>query len=106
LTELKCYIGVPVSTQWEANGYYYPVQVAQYGLSHYSKNLTEPPPKRRLLEDGDTVNAKWQVPKGAYVKRVFDEAVQSNVAEFNSRGTCAFYLFIFCYLENQTVDGK
>nr|CAG4641504.1 EOG090X0272 [Eurycercus lamellatus] len=78
--------GVPVSTQWEASGYYYPVQVAQYGLSHYSKNLTEPPPKRRLLDDGKVLAAKWQVPKGAYVKRIFDEEKQSHVVEFNSRG--------------------
>jgi len=73
--------------QWEAGGYYYPVQVAQYGLSHYSKNLTEPAPKQRLLEDGDEVVAKWQVPKGAYIKRkVYNDVIQSDVAEFNSRG--------------------
>lgn len=27
--------GVPVSTQWEPQGYYYPTQIAQFGLSHY-----------------------------------------------------------------------
>ena len=32
--------GVPVSNQWDKNGYIYPIQVAQYGLSHYSKSLT------------------------------------------------------------------
>ena len=77
---------MPVSTQWEASGYYYPVQVAQFGLSHYSKNLSDPPGKRRILEDGANLMAKWQVPSGAYVKRVFDEEMQSHVAEFNSRG--------------------
>lgn len=80
--------GVPVSTQWEASGYYYPVQVAQYGLSHYSKNQTESPPaKRKILEDGQDVGGKWQVPRGAYVKRLFDQDVQSNLIEFNSRDT-------------------
>ena len=80
--------------------------MAQYGLSHYSKNLTEPPPKRRLLEDGDAVAAKWHVPKGAYVKRVYDEAVQSNVAEFNSRGTYAyFFINFFVILRIKTIDG-
>lgn len=34
------YTGVPVSNQWDKNGYIYPIQVAQYGLSHYSKSLT------------------------------------------------------------------
>lgn len=40
--------GVPLSTQWEAQGYYYPTQIAQFGLSHYSKNLTDPEPRRKV----------------------------------------------------------
>ena len=40
-----------------------------------------------MLEDGDQLVAKWQVPKGAFVKRIFDETMQSHVAEFNSKGT-------------------
>lgn len=28
--------GVPVSTQWDPLGYYYPTQIAQFSLSHYS----------------------------------------------------------------------
>ncbi|KAJ8417187.1 hypothetical protein AAFF_G00284140 [Aldrovandia affinis] len=36
--------GVPLSTQWGPQGYFYAIQIAQYGLSHYSKNLTERPP--------------------------------------------------------------
>nr|CAG4646858.1 EOG090X0272 [Megafenestra aurita]SVE92256.1 EOG090X0272 [Megafenestra aurita] len=76
--------GVPVSTQWEASGYYYPVQVAQYGLSHYSKNLSESLPKRKVLEDGNFLSAKWQVPKGAYIKRYYENAKSTHVLEFNS----------------------
>lgn len=37
---VKCISGlyeVPVTTQWDPNGYYYPTQIAQYGLSHLSK---------------------------------------------------------------------
>ena len=63
--------------------------MAQYGLSHYSKNITEPSLKQRLLEDGDQVAARWQVPNGAYIKRNVAEAT-SMVVEFNSRGY--FYL--------------
>lgn len=37
--------GVPISTQWEKRGYFYPTQIAQFGLSHYSKNFTEPEPR-------------------------------------------------------------
>ncbi|OQR66743.1 D-glucuronyl C5-epimerase-like [Tropilaelaps mercedesae] len=32
--------GVPVSTQWNSSGHLYPTQIAQFGLSHFSKNLT------------------------------------------------------------------
>ena len=53
-------VGVPVSTQWEALGYFYPTQVAQFGLSHYSKNLTEPEPRSKVLEDGNSVEGNWQ----------------------------------------------
>ncbi|KJH53057.1 D-glucuronyl C5-epimerase [Dictyocaulus viviparus] len=29
--------GVPMSTQWNSTPYYYPIQIAQYGLQHYSR---------------------------------------------------------------------
>lgn len=31
--------GVPMSTQWSSTPYYYPIQIAQYGLQHYSKMI-------------------------------------------------------------------
>lgn len=37
---VKCICGkyeVPITTQWDPKGYYYPTQIAQYGLSHLSK---------------------------------------------------------------------
>jgi len=37
---VKCICGkheVPITTQWDPNGYYYPTQIAQYGLSHISQ---------------------------------------------------------------------
>jgi hypothetical protein len=37
---VKCICGkneVPITTQWDPNGYYYPTQIAQYGLSFLSK---------------------------------------------------------------------
>ncbi len=30
-------LGVPVSSQWNKNGHLYPVQITQFGLSHFSK---------------------------------------------------------------------
>lgn len=41
--------GVPLSTQWQAQAYYYPTQIAQFGLSHYSKNLTDPEPRKKVV---------------------------------------------------------
>lgn len=51
--------GVPVSSQWDSGGYYYPIQIAQFGLAHYSKNLTEPEPRITTLENGDKELVKW-----------------------------------------------
>lgn len=60
--------------------------MAQYGLSHYSKNLSDLSPKRRVLEDGNLLTARWQVPKGASVTRNYDNDKFTHVMEFNSRG--------------------
>lgn len=74
--------GVPVSTQWESQGYYYPTQIAQFGLSHYSKNLTEPEPYRKLIEDSDKVKQEWSVPQGSVISRIYDKQVNSYVLKF------------------------
>jgi hypothetical protein len=53
-------LGVPVSTQWDVNGYFYPIQIAQFGLSHFSKYLTEGEPKRFVIDDGgDEIHGGW-----------------------------------------------
>ncbi|XP_076047168.1 D-glucuronyl C5-epimerase isoform X2 [Oratosquilla oratoria] len=51
--------GVPISTQWKSSGHTYPIQIAQFGLSHYCRHLAEPPPNRVILEDGHDHRAKW-----------------------------------------------
>ncbi|CAB3370717.1 Hypothetical predicted protein [Cloeon dipterum] len=62
--------GVPISTQWDSSGYYYPTQVAQFGLAHYSKNLTQPKVMRKVLEDGgDTSKTTWLVSDSSFAKR-------------------------------------
>lgn len=70
--------GVPISTQWEAQGYYYPTQIAQFGLSHYSKNLTDPEPRRKVIEDGDANQSTWIVPKGSNFSRVQNSTLSTN----------------------------
>ncbi|KAG5896515.1 hypothetical protein JTB14_020488 [Gonioctena quinquepunctata] len=75
--------GVPVSTQWDSQGYYYPTQIAQFGLSHYSKNLTEPEPRRKIIEDCEQ-NVNWIVPVTAKLENVFESSVASRILRFST----------------------
>ncbi|KAM9375286.1 D-glucuronyl C5-epimerase isoform 2-T2 [Phaethornis superciliosus] len=79
--------GVPLSTQWGPQGYFYPIQIAQYGLSHYSKNLTERPPHIEVYETAEEKDktsraAEWVVPKGCSLSTVSDKAKFTNVKQF------------------------
>uniref|UniRef100_A0AAR5PNU2 heparosan-N-sulfate-glucuronate 5-epimerase n=1 Tax=Dendroctonus ponderosae TaxID=77166 RepID=A0AAR5PNU2_DENPD len=76
--------GVPVSSQWDSGGYYYPIQIAQFGLAHYSKNLTEPEPRISTLENGDKEMVKWLIPDTAIVERNLNHNRKSNVLEFRT----------------------
>lgn len=94
--------GVPVSTQWGSQGeelinffvcvfyllfilgYYYPTQIAQFGLSHYSKNLTEPEPRRKLIDDSDKELGKWILSSGAIITRYFDKFLNNKILNFTT----------------------
>ncbi|KAL0841693.1 hypothetical protein ABMA28_013966 [Loxostege sticticalis] len=76
--------GVPVSTQWEPRGFFYPTQIAQFGLAHYSKNITEPEPRRRTIDDGEKHLENWIVSKDAYMAREYDTVLQTNVLRFST----------------------
>lgn len=77
--------GVPISTQWESQGYFYPTQIAQFGLSHFSKNLTEPEPRRKIIEDGDKAQADWVTPKNTSIlTRTFNMKTGSKVVNFQT----------------------
>uniref|UniRef100_T1JNE4 heparosan-N-sulfate-glucuronate 5-epimerase n=1 Tax=Strigamia maritima TaxID=126957 RepID=T1JNE4_STRMM len=77
--------GVPVSTQWDARGYYYPIQISQYGLSHYSKNITEPKPKSVIYEDGEIHRGLWQArDKSARTSYKRDKPANSRVMVFST----------------------
>ncbi|XP_042608627.1 glucuronic acid epimerase a [Cyprinus carpio] len=68
--------GVPISTQWGPQGYFYPIQIAQYGLSHYSKNLTEKPPDIKIYgmsEEKEGGSSPWVVPKGCTLSKLQDQ---------------------------------
>ncbi|XP_075362562.1 D-glucuronyl C5-epimerase isoform X4 [Mycteria americana] len=79
--------GVPLSTQWGPQGYFYPIQIAQYGLSHYSKNLTEKPPHIEVYETAEEKDktgrsVDWTVPKGCSLSTVADKAKFTSVKQF------------------------
>ncbi|KAI1904410.1 hypothetical protein AGOR_G00005350 [Albula goreensis] len=79
--------GVPLSTQWGPQGYFYAIQIAQYGLSHYSKNLTERPPHVEVYdtaEERDSRPSAWIIPKGCSLNRVHDKARGTAVRQFSA----------------------
>ncbi|NXO46295.1 GLCE epimerase, partial [Locustella ochotensis] len=77
--------GVPLSTQWGPQGYFYPIQIAQYGLSHYSKNLTEKAPHVEVYETGGDGpgDGHWTVPPGCSLSTVWDKARLTAVKQFS-----------------------
>ncbi|XP_070207381.1 D-glucuronyl C5-epimerase-like [Littorina saxatilis] len=76
--------GVPFSTQWTPDGHFYPIQIAQYGLSHYSKHLVEGLPEVLVMEDGEEEDvADWARPDNrAHMRLTHDSNTDSNVVEF------------------------
>ena len=86
--------GVPFSTQWTADGHFYPIQIAQFGLSHYSKHLVEGEPEVLVMEDGEEEDvADWARPdKRARIRLLRDSSRFSNVVEFAASGMlCSVY---------------
>jgi len=91
---------VPVSSQWKSDGYYYPTQIAQYALSHYSKYVAErrrsdSTPTKPALTPGD--DAAWSAGErwrrtatsgttAAALHRAYDAAVQRTVYHFRTPG--------------------
>lgn len=71
--------GVPVSSQWNADGHFYPIQIAQFGLSHFSKNLTLGKPRILKIEDGSFRQEHWNLlssnNKDVQVETVEDQAL-------------------------------
>ncbi|KAL5014972.1 hypothetical protein ScPMuIL_009242 [Solemya velum] len=88
-TRVKCISGaegVPISIQWSQEGYHYPIQISQYGLSHYSKYLREDTPQTLVLMDGsDQYMSHWMLPDSkSQVNLVKNEEKRRNVVEFST----------------------
>ena len=90
-----------MSSQWNSVGYYYPTQIAQYGLSHYSKYIVErrrfeaaPPPasSKPFADDDDArlsmTDVRWRLLQtngtNSVLRRVHDEATQRYVYHFRT----------------------
>lgn len=77
--------GVPISTQWGPQGHHYPIQIAQFGLSHYSKFLTEEDPDVTILEDGDDEDLRdWNLPSARTRVKVVSDPEVGRVVEFEA----------------------
>lgn len=76
--------GVPITTQWDSKGYHYPIQVAQYGLSHHAKYLIYGEPESLVLEDGESRDfSKWVLPNTkSKVNMAKDAETGKHVMEF------------------------
>jgi len=81
-----------VSTQWGPQGYFYPTQIAQYALSHYSKFLKvgdvgEP----LVIEDAeDDLTTRWTSKGSARLRIVVDQETLSHVLEFRASSKLVF----------------
>ncbi|XP_017866786.1 PREDICTED: D-glucuronyl C5-epimerase [Drosophila arizonae] len=93
--------GVPVSTQWEKRGYFYPTQIAQFALAHYSKNLTEQTPRIHILEDADSNQMEWNTPKTSNLTRIWHHKFNTSIVQFET--TIGYESAISIQL-NQTQD--
>ena len=75
-----------MSTQWEPKGFFYPTQIAQFGLAHYSKNITEPEPRVKVIDDSEKVLENWVVSNDAVMAREFDTELKDKVIKFSTSG--------------------
>ena len=76
-----------MSTQWEPAGHYYPIQIAQFGLSHYSKAIRDGEPDTLDILRGDNSDLDdWTVEGKTTVKTIWDKSRNSQVVEYQSLG--------------------
>lgn len=77
--------GIPISTQWSAEGYFYATQIAQFGLSHYSKNYTDQEPRKRILENADDEQSNtWSIPENTKFIRMYYPEKFSKCVNFST----------------------
>ncbi|KAI6184438.1 Heparosan-N-sulfate-glucuronate 5-epimerase [Aphelenchoides bicaudatus] len=77
---VRCMSGLnslPMSRQWQKTPYFYPIQVAQFGLQHYSRFLTDPPPQIRKIEANslNSHSTKHPISDTIYLEETSDFAI-------------------------------
>jgi len=91
-----------MSSQWNSDGYYYPTQIAQYGLSHYSKYIanrrrfeSETPNSSSLSgrvsaagndAQSPVISGGWRRSATVTTKIVLDASTQRTVHHFHTPG--------------------
>eukprot|EP00092_Neocalanus_flemingeri_P004031 GFUD01004338.1.p1 GENE.GFUD01004338.1~~GFUD01004338.1.p1 ORF type:complete len:566 (+),score=104.01 GFUD01004338.1:934-2631(+) len=96
--------GVPVSTQWSPAGYYYPTQIAQFSLSHFSNHVANlhKEAQKILIEDGDSIKIALE---NNAADRVIDQESKSLVIEF--KDTLDFHVsseYLILCLDFKSID--
>lgn len=81
---------VPVSSQWKPKGHFYPIQIAQYGLSHYSMMKAEGKSrgKTTLYEDAEADEHNWIAGGSNEVEIIYDEEKSTRAIHFKTSGEC------------------
>lgn len=81
--------GVPLSTQWELSGHFYPIQIAQFGLSHYSKYLSEGEPARSVLLSQESHLDLWESDGKSSIHSTVEETKNTQVFEISTQDVMA-----------------
>ena len=87
---------VPITNQWDKNGYFYATQVAQYGLAHYSKLA-----KKQFYEGRSIIHRenKTDLLKGdGEINLVYSKEKKKFVTYFNIRGKKCMHSYEICHI--------
>ncbi|VDM56917.1 unnamed protein product [Angiostrongylus costaricensis] len=79
--------GVPMSTQWSSIPYYYPIQIAQYGLQHYSRMIANKSYDEEIVKGLES--AEWKGSAGMHEtsERIFySDGERGNIVNITTAG--------------------
>ncbi|KAJ1348373.1 hypothetical protein KIN20_003663 [Parelaphostrongylus tenuis] len=80
--------GVPMSTQWSSTPYYYPIQIAQYGLQHYSRMIASKSVGEEVVKGLES--AEWKGSAGmdetASERIFYNDAQKGNIVNITTAG--------------------